>query len=72
MYAHLNHLEYSDEYMDALYGSYSDIVANGQPANFFWVKGGWLEEFGDGPIALWMEEAGKVHAAKNLRAVLHQ
>ena len=59
-FAHLNHLEHTDEYVNNLYGSFSDVAANNQPKNYFWVRGGWLKDFGEGPIALWMEEAGKV------------
>ena len=59
-FAHLNHLEHTEEYVNSLYGSFSDVAANNQPKNYFWVRGGWLKEFGEGPIALWMEEAGKV------------
>ena len=60
-FAHLNHVEHTDAYANNLYGSFSDVAATNQPKNCFWAKGGWLKELGEGPIALGMEEAGKVH-----------
>ena len=66
MYNHLNHLDVSQvheidrTYISKLSSSYADIMMRNQGATFFWVKGGWLKEFGNGPIALWHEYDGVV------------
>ena len=66
MYNHLNHLDVTQvheidrAYVSKLSSSYADIMMRNQGATFFWVKGGWLEEFGNGPIALWHEYDGVV------------
>ena len=66
MYNHLNHLgvaqvrEVDRAYISKLSSSYADIMMRNQGAAFFWAKGGWLEEFGNRPIALWHEYNGMV------------
>ena len=59
-YANLNHVTKLDIYLKEVYKSISDVATNGQESDYMWLRQGWLKEFGDGPIAVWFEQAGKV------------
>ena len=49
-----------DTYLNEVYKSINDVATNGQESDYMWLRQGWLKEFGDGPIAFWFEQAGKV------------
>ena len=47
-------------HLDKVNDSYSDYVVSYQGTDHCWLRGGWLKEFGKGPIAVWLTETGKV------------
>ena len=52
-YRHLNHLTNVDRHINCSIRSHSDITARNQALSPYFLKDSWLEEFGDGPIAIW-------------------
>jgi hypothetical protein len=59
-YANLNHVTKLDTYLNEVYKSINVVATIGQESDYMWLRQGWLKEFGDGPIAVWFKEAGKV------------
>ena len=59
-FAHLNHVGLAEGHLDKVNDSYLDYVVSHQGTDHCWLRGDWLKEFGKGPIAVWLNEAGKV------------
>jgi hypothetical protein len=59
-FAHLNHVGLAEGYLDKVNDSYADYGVSHQGTDHCWLRGGWLKEFGKGPIAVWLTETGKV------------
>ena len=52
-YRHLNHVTNVDRHVNVSIRSHSDITARNQALSPYFLKDSWLDEFGDGPVAVW-------------------
>ena len=52
-YRHLDHVTNVDRHINVSIRSHSDITARNQALSPYFLNDSWLDEFGDGPIAVW-------------------
>ena len=52
-YRHLNHVTNVDRHVNVSIRSHSDITSRNQALSPYFLKDSWLDEFGDGPVAVW-------------------